>query len=54
MNTPVNVHDLEANYLKYPEQAKTPRVPGALMGKIWVSDDFDEPMIDLWDLCIQK
>jgi prevent-host-death family protein len=30
-------------------QTKKPRVPGALKGKIWVSDDFDEPMMALWD-----
>jgi prevent-host-death family protein len=28
---------------------KKPRVPGALKGKIWVSDDFDEPMMGLWN-----
>ncbi|HWZ65470.1 MAG TPA: type II toxin-antitoxin system prevent-host-death family antitoxin [Patescibacteria group bacterium] len=27
---------------------KKSRVPGALKGKIWVSDDFDEPMLELW------
>ncbi len=31
-------------------QSKKPRVPGALKGKIWVSDDFDEPMMDLWHI----
>jgi prevent-host-death family protein len=30
-------------------QAQQPRVPGALKGKIWASDDFDAPMIGLWD-----
>lgn len=30
-------------------QAKTPRTPGALKGKIWVSEGFGEPMADLWD-----
>jgi prevent-host-death family protein len=30
-------------------KTKMPRVPGALKGKIWVSDDFDEPMMALWD-----
>ena len=29
--------------------ANKPRVPGALKGKIWISDDFDEPMMALWD-----
>lgn len=28
--------------------AKKPRTPGALKGKIWVSDDFNEPMTELW------
>jgi prevent-host-death family protein len=30
-------------------QSNKPRLPGALKDKIWVSDDFDEPMIDLWN-----
>ena len=35
--------------------AKKPRQPGALKGKIWVSDDFDKPMMTLWDtLAIKK
>ncbi len=29
-------------------QTRQPRVPGALKGKIWISDDFDKPMLDLW------
>ena len=29
-------------------QAKMSRVPGALKDKLWVSDDFDEPMMSLW------
>jgi prevent-host-death family protein len=35
-------------------QAKKPRVPGALKDKIWVSDDFDEPMMALWDTIDNK
>ncbi len=35
-------------------QAKMPRTPGALKGKIWVSDDFDEPMVELWDVIGRK
>jgi prevent-host-death family protein len=31
-----------------------PRVPGALKGKVWVSDDFDEPLMDLWDQVARK
>ncbi len=30
-------------------QAEQPRTPGALKGKVWVSDDFDVPMTDLWE-----
>lgn len=30
-------------------QTNKPRVPGALKGKIWASDDFDEPMTELWN-----
>jgi prevent-host-death family protein len=25
------------------------RKPGALKGKLWIADDFDEPMPELWD-----
>ncbi len=28
---------------------KIPRVPGALKGKIRLSEDFDEPLMALWD-----
>ncbi len=28
--------------------AKRPRTPGALKGKIWASNDFDEPLTGLW------
>ncbi len=31
-----------------------PRAPGALKVKIWVSDDFDEPMMFLWDMIGSK
>jgi prevent-host-death family protein len=31
------------------QQTKNPRLPGALKDKVWVSDDFDEPMMALWD-----
>jgi prevent-host-death family protein len=30
------------------QQTKDPRLPGALKGKVWISDDFDEPMMALW------
>ncbi len=36
------------------ESANKPRVPGALKGKIWVSDDFDEPLNHLWDVIGSK
>jgi prevent-host-death family protein len=26
-----------------------PRTPGSLKGKVWISSDFDAPMIGLWD-----
>jgi prevent-host-death family protein len=29
--------------------AQKPRTPGALKGKVWVSDDFDDPIMTLWD-----
>lgn len=29
--------------------AQQPRKPGILKGKIWIADDFDEPMMELWD-----
>jgi len=28
---------------------KKPRVPGNLKDKIWVSDDFNEPLMELWN-----
>ncbi|MHB1865159.1 MAG: type II toxin-antitoxin system Phd/YefM family antitoxin [Candidatus Saccharimonadales bacterium] len=31
-----------------------PRVPGALKGKGWISDDFDEPLISMWDISKNK
>jgi antitoxin (DNA-binding transcriptional repressor) of toxin-antitoxin stability system len=30
-------------------QVQRPRTPGALKDKLWVSNDFDEPLINLWD-----
>ncbi len=30
--------------------SQQPRKLGALKGKIWMSDDFDEPMMELWDI----
>lgn len=31
------------------QQTNNPRSPGALKGKVWVSDNFDEPMMMLWN-----
>jgi prevent-host-death family protein len=31
------------------QQVTKPRIPGALKGKIRISDDFDKPMTTLWD-----
>ena len=36
------------------QQTKNPRTPGALKGKVWVGDDFDEPMMALWDSVSSK
>lgn len=30
-------------------QAQQPRIPGALKGKIWLDESFDEPLLSLWD-----
>lgn len=32
------------------QRARPPRVPGAWAGKVWMSDDFDEPDEELIDL----
>jgi len=34
--------------------SKAPRQPGALKGKIWIADDFDKPMLELWDTLRDK
>ena len=31
-----------------------PRVPGALKGKIWMSEDFDKPLTGLWQATNNK
>lgn len=31
-------------------KTKKARVPGALKGKVWISDDFNEPLTSLWDI----
>jgi prevent-host-death family protein len=35
-------------------QTNAPRKPGALKGKIWLSDDFAKPMMALWDTISDK
>jgi len=35
-------------------QAQQPRKPGALKGKVWASDDFDTPMMELWQTIKNK
>jgi prevent-host-death family protein len=35
-------------------QIPEPRQPGALKGKIWISEDFDEPLKGLWDTLSTK
>jgi prevent-host-death family protein len=32
------------------EKPLKPRKIGGLEGKIWMSDDFDEPMMELWNV----
>ncbi len=34
--------------------SKKTRTPGALKDKIWVSDNFDEPLMGLWDVIGSK
>ena len=36
-----------AKIVSLPQQ---PRKLGTLQGKIWMADDFDEPMMELWDI----
>lgn len=33
-----------ARLVPLPEPVKEPRRPGALKGKIWIADDFDDPL----------
>lgn len=33
-----------ARLVPLPEPAREPRRPGALKGKIWIADDFDDPL----------
>lgn len=42
-----------AQIIPLPSHGK-PRIPGALKGKGWVSDDFDEPLMSLWESAKSK
>lgn len=42
-----------AKIVPLPKAPKTRRL-GAFKGKIWMSDDFDEPMTELWDIIANK
>ncbi len=43
-----------AKIVALPEGAIEPRKLGMLKGKIWMSDDFDKPMVELWDTIANK
>lgn len=43
-----------AKIVALPNAASEPRKLGMLKGKIWMSEDFDEPMIDLWNTVANK
>jgi prevent-host-death family protein len=43
-----------AKIVALPDATSKPRKLGTLKGKIWISDDFDEPMVDLWDVLSNK
>jgi prevent-host-death family protein len=38
----------KARLVALPPERKQPRVPGLWKGKIWVSEDFDEPIPEEW------
>ena len=35
-------------------EAGQPRIPGALKGKVWTSDDFDVPLASIWETVNSK
>ncbi|MGH7234403.1 MAG: type II toxin-antitoxin system Phd/YefM family antitoxin [Candidatus Saccharimonadales bacterium] len=43
-----------AKIVALPNAMSKSRKLGMLKGKIWMSDDFDEPMIDLWNTVANK
>jgi len=43
-----------AKIVALPNAANKYRKLGMLKGKVWISDDFDEPMNDLWNSVANK
>ncbi len=43
-----------AKIVALPNAANKSRKLGMLKGKVWISDDFDEPMTDLWNTVANK
>jgi antitoxin (DNA-binding transcriptional repressor) of toxin-antitoxin stability system len=43
-----------AKIIALPNAASESRKLGMLKGKVWMSDDFDEPMSDLWNTVANK
>ena len=43
-----------AKIVALPDANNETRKLGMLKGKIWVSDDFDKPMTDLWNVIVSK
>jgi antitoxin (DNA-binding transcriptional repressor) of toxin-antitoxin stability system len=43
-----------AKIIALPNAANKSRKLGMLKGKVWISDDFDEPMTDLWNTVANK
>ena len=43
-----------AKIVALPNAANKSRKLGMLKGKVWISDDFDEPMTELWNTVANK
>ncbi len=43
-----------AKIVALPNATNKSRKLGMLKGKVWISDDFDEPMTDLWNTVANK
>jgi prevent-host-death family protein len=43
-----------AKIVPFPVSVNQPRKLGALKGKLQISDNFDEPMMELWDTIAKK